>query len=174
METKTIAYPQTKSIFFEYTLIALAFLIPLFISGPQFLTGTVVNSLIFLFALQQPNLKRTLPFIIAPSIGTIGNGILFGTVTHFLFYFLPFIWMANYVLIVSFKSLLKKNSLIVSVVGSGILKFLTLFFVAYLFTIGKIVPSIFIQFMGLFQLYTALAGGILALGIHTIIKNTYD
>jgi len=174
MVTRIIALPQTKSIFFEYTLIFLAFLIPLFISGPQFLTGTIVNSLIFLFALQHSNSRKILPFIIAPSIGTIGNGILFGAATHFLFYFLPFIWMANYVLIVSFKTLLKKNSFTISIVGSSLLKFLILFFAAYIFTLGKIVPSPFIQFMGLFQLYTVLAGGVLALGIHTVIKNKYD
>lgn len=173
MEPKTITLPKTTTLILEYSLLATSFLIPFFISGPQLLTGTIVNTLLFLFVSQAYS-KKILPIVILPSIGALLNGILFGKFTIFLLYFLPFIWVGNYVLIQSFSSLLKKNSFFVSVLVSSVLKFLVLFSIAYLFTMTKIVPMIFLQLMGLFQLGTALMGGILALFINKIITKKHD
>lgn len=173
MEQKTIALPKTIIQVVEYSLLATSFFIPFLISGPQLLTGTIVNTLLFLFVLQLPS-KKLLPIVILPSIGAVLNGILFGKFTVFLLYFLPFIWMGNYVLMQSFKGLMKKNSLFVSVVGSSFFKCALLFSIAYLFTATKIVPMIFMQLMGLFQLVTAVAGGTLALVVQKIITRTYD
>ncbi len=170
MEPKTIALPKTTSQIIEYSLLTTSFLIPFLISGPQLLTGTIVNTLLYLFVLRSSS-KKILPMVMLPSIGALLNGILFGKFTVFLLYFLPIIWMANYVLIQSFSYLLKKKySVLISIGGSSLLKTALLFSIAYLFTVIKIVPVIFLQLMGLFQLYTALLGGILALGIHTIIS----
>lgn len=169
MEVKTISLPTTKALVVEYSLLSVAFLIPFFISGPQLLTGTIVNTLLFLFV-SQTNSKKILPIIVLPSIGALLNGVLFGNFTVFLLYFLPFIWISNYLLIYSFKRLLKKYSFIFSMTVSSFLKFIFLLSIAFIFTSTKIIPIIFMQLMGLFQLYTALLGGILALGIHTIIK----
>ena len=169
MEPKTITLPKTSSYVFEYSLLATSFLIPFLISGPQLLTGTVVNSLLFLFILQLRS-RKVVPMIMLPSIGALLNGILFGKFTIFLLYFLPFIWVSNYVLIYSFKGLLKKYPLILSMAVSSFLKFVFLLSVAFIFSSMKLVPVIFMQLMGLFQLYTALLGGILALGIYAIIK----
>jgi Flp pilus assembly protein protease CpaA len=41
-------------------------------------------------------------------------------------------------------------------------------------TLTRVVPMIFLQLMGLFQLYTALAGGVLALIITTFISKKND
>ena len=173
MEIKTVALPKTTAQVIRYSLLATSFFIPFFVSGPQLLTGTLVNTILFLFVSQTTS-KKTFPIAILPSIGAVLNGVLFGKFTVFLLFFLPFIWVGNYTLIYSFKLLLKKTTFFISTLISSILKFIILFSVAYLFTTTKIVPVIFLQLMGLFQLYTALIGGILALGIHTIITKKND
>lgn len=173
MEQKTVTFPKTTAQVIGYSLLATSFLIPFLISGPQLLTGTIVNTLLFLFVSQSSS-KKILPIVVLPSIGAVLNGILFGKFTVFLLYFLPFIWIGNYVIIQSFSSLLKKNSFFISVLVSSFFKFIVLFSVAYFFTTVKIVPTVFLQLMGLFQLYTALMGGILALGIHKIITKKHD
>ena len=173
MEPKTIIFPKTSSYVFEYSLLTTSFLIPFLVSGPQLLTGTVVNSLLFLFVSQLQS-KKIIPMIMLPSIGALLNGILFGKFTIFLLYFIPFIWISNYILIYSFERLLKKYSFILSMVISSFFKFIFLITVAFIFTSTKIVPLIFLQLMGLFQLYTALLGGGVAFGIHKIIKNKHD
>lgn len=171
MEQKTITLPQTKALTLEYSLLASAFLIPTLISGPQLLTGTVVNALLFLFV-SQTRSKKVLPLILLPSVGALLNGLVFGTATVFLLYFIPFIWLANYSLTESFRYLLQKNSYIVSVGISAGIKSALLFSFAYILTNLHVVPLQFLQLMGLFQLYTALFGGILAYSIHTILNKT--
>jgi hypothetical protein len=173
MEVKSITLPKTKSLILEYSLLISAFLIPTIISGPQILTGTMVNTLLFLFVMQL-NSKRILPIIILPSIGAVLNGILFGKFTIFLLYFLPFIWIGNYLLVHTFRSFSKKYSFIASMVVSSVFKCIFLFIVAYIFISIKVVPMLFLQLMGLFQLYTALLGGLLALLIQKIIANKND
>ena len=173
MDIKTITLPKTRTLIFEYSLFLLAFGIPLFISGPQLLTGTLINTLLFLFALHAYSKNRLL-IVILPSIGAVFNGLLFGTFTVFLLYFLPFIWISNYILIESFTRLIKKNSFGISVIVSSLMKVIFLFSVAYTFTTIKIVPPIFLQFMGLFQFYTAVLGGVGALLINTIIVKKND
>jgi len=173
MEPKTIVLPKITTNAVEYSLLVTSFLIPFFISGPQLLTGTLVNTLLFLFV-SQTNSKKAFSIILLPSIGAVLNGILFGKFTVFLLYFLPFIWVGNYALMYSFKLLLKKTTFFVSILISSLLKFTILFSVAYFFTATKIVPTIFSQLMGWSQLYTALMGGVLAFGIHTIITKKND
>lgn len=173
METKTITLPKTTTQVLEYSLFATSFLIPFFISGPQLLTGTIVNALLFIFALKAKS-KNTLPIVILPSIGAILNGVLFSKFTVFLLYLLPFIWISNYVLVQSFVYLNKKSPFIISVIGSSILKWIVLFSAAYVFTFIKVIPIIFLQLMGLFQLYTALAGGMVALFINIVISKKHD
>jgi hypothetical protein len=172
MEPKTITFPQTTSRVIEYSLIAASFFIPFFISGPQLLTGTIVNALLFLFVSQLSS-KKILPMVILPSIGAVLNGVLFSKFTVFLLYFLPFIWIGNYVLILSFRSLLKTRSFFISAVGSSLIKCSILFIIALFFTQYKIVPTIFLQLMGVFQLVTALLGGMIAWAIYhfSIKKN---
>lgn len=173
MQPRTISLPKITTQTLEYSLLTVSFLIPFLISGPQLLTGVIVNTLLFLF-ISQTNAKKILPIIMLPSIGALLNGILFGTFTVFLLYFLPFIWIGNYLLVWGFGTLLKKNSFFISLLGSSFLKFIFLFSTAYLFATVKIVPPIFLQLMGLFQLYTALIGGLLALFINTIITRKHD
>jgi hypothetical protein len=168
MDAKTITLPKIKTLLFEYSLLLVGFFVPFLITGPQLLTGTIVNSILFLYVSQSYS-KKTLPLVILPSIGALLNGLLFGKFTVFLLYFLPFIWIGNYVLVQSFKVLSKKYSFSLAILMSSSFKFIVLFSIAYLFTATKTVPMMFLQLMGLFQLYTALMGGALALLISKVL-----
>ncbi len=169
MKEKTIILSEQSSLVLQYSLLALSFFLPFFISGPQLLTGTLVNALLFLYAFQFGS-KKSLPIVILPSIGALLNGVLLGKFTFFLFYFLPFIWVGNYVLVQSFILLRNKDSDLISFVGSSTVKFLVLFIASSLYVFLKIVPPLFAQSMGFIQLYTALIGGAVAFFIHTIIQ----
>ncbi|KKR00996.1 MAG: hypothetical protein UT26_C0037G0021, partial [Microgenomates group bacterium GW2011_GWC1_39_12] len=81
----------------------------------------------------------------------------FGPFTIYLVYFLPFIWVGNYLLMYVAKS----SSFLVAALA----KSLFLFLIAYIFVSLHIVPKIFLTAMGILQLVTALVGGIAAIGI---------
>ena len=139
------------------------FFIPLLIGHPQLVVGITVNALLIAAAL---NLKgyKLLPVIIAPALGALSRGMLFGPFTIFLLYLIPFIWIGNAILVFSFKWLKlnkKKNYWLTLILGSGA-KALFLFGAAYLlFSLG-IIPVIFLTAMGVMQLTTALGGGVAA------------
>lgn len=139
------------------------------IGHPQLVVGIVVNALLITSAL---NIKgyKLLPVIIAPTLGAFSRGILFGPFTIFLLYLIPFIWIGNAILIAAFKALnlnKKLNYWITLTIGSAI-KSLFLFSIAYLLFKLNIIPVIFLTSMGLFQFYTAIAGGILAFGFQKV------
>ncbi|NMB84278.1 hypothetical protein GYA28_03230 [Candidatus Roizmanbacteria bacterium] len=154
----------------EQMLPALAFLIPLFISGPQWLTGTTVNCLLFLTSTRLS--KKNLYLVtVLPSLGALTHGLLFGTMTKYLIYMIPFIWAANFILIWTFSRLLSEfDNVWIAVLASSLTKSVFLYGgVAAMFGIG-LVPKLFIASMGIVQLYTSLSGGLLSLAIERMIK----
>ena len=145
-----------KIITLKTTVFVLAFVIPLLFNGSQIITGSIINTLLFISAAKLS--KRTLPFMaVIPSLGAVSNGILFGPFTIYLVYFLPFIWIGNYLLMYITKT---HNMWIASFIKS-----IFLFLIAYVFVSLHIVPKIFLTAMGVLQLGTAFIGGIAALGI---------
>jgi len=145
-----------KIITLKTTVFVLVFVIPLLFNGSQIITGSIINTLLFISAAKLS--KRTLPFMaVIPSLGAVSNGILFGPFTIYLVYFLPFIWVGNYLLMYVAKS----SSFLVAALA----KSLFLFLIAYIFVSLHIVPKIFLTAMGILQLVTALVGGIAAIGI---------
>jgi len=147
------------------------FFVPFFIGHPQQVVGVAVNAALVLAALNLKSVK-VLPVIILPSLAVLSRGVIFGPFTYFLVLMIPFIWLGNTILVYAFKRFAvdqKKNKVLALVIGAAA-KTAFLFSAAFvLFKIGAL-PAIFLTTMGLFQLYTALAGGALALGIHTIKK----
>lgn len=129
----------------------LSFFIPFVLPHQQLLTGIAVNCFLFLSAKYLSD-KQLFPVIFLPSIAALGQGLLFGSFTPFLLYFLPFIWLGNYILIHIFR---KKGFLLASIA-----KFLLLYFSANLYFSLHLVPKLFLQSMGLFQLITALIAGL--------------
>jgi len=140
--------------------------ITLLLSHQQLIVGTVVNSLLF-FTAANIEKKYHLPVAIFPSVVAVFQGLLFGKFTIFLIYFLPFIWLGNYLLMVIYQKI--KHSFF-KIPVAAFLKFLFLFLIANFYVNFKIVPKMFLTAMGIFQLYTALLGGFLFLIINKLIS----
>ena len=149
-----------------YTIVS--FFLPLMIGHPQIVVGVLVNTLLITSALNVKGYKL-LPVIIAPALGALSRGILFGPFTIFLVYMIPFIWVGNAILVYAFKELnlnKKINRWITLVLGS-LVKAAFLFAIAFIFVKSGILPQLFLTTMGIFQFYTAILGGIVALGYQT-------
>jgi hypothetical protein len=152
-----------------YSLIG--FLVPFLLGHPQIIVGIIVNASLILAALSLKESKM-LPVIIMPSIGVLCRGLIFGPYTPLLIYMIPFIWIGNALLAYLFKTMnigSKVNSLL-SLLASAAVKTAFLFLAALFFVNLKILPTLFLTTMGMMQLYTALAGGAIALAIFQIRK----
>lgn len=145
-----------KILTIETVVFSLAFCVPLLFNGSQIVTGIIVNTILFISATRLQKNKQIF-IAIFPSLGAVFHGVLFGAFTIYLIYFLPFIWIGNYLLMYITKT---HNMWIASVIKS-----LFLFSIAYIFVSLHIVPKIFLTAMGIMQLGTALIGGIIARGI---------
>jgi len=165
-KTKALVLPVTlselaKFLFFAATSL-LSFFVPFLLGHPQWLVGTVVNVCLFLGAIYLPK-KYYLPLIVLPSLGVLARGLVFGPLTFFLVYFLPFIWLGNLILILVFKK--------AGFVAAAAAKFIFLFLTAGIYFKLSIVPGLFLQSMGLNQLATALAGACIAFVILKSLKH---
>lgn len=164
-----LGYLQQNIEMIIYSLIC--FFAPFLLGHPQIIVGAVVNAALIMAAL---NLKdyKLLPVIIIPSLGVLSRGIIFGPYTIFLIYMIPFIWAGNAIFVITFKKLnlgLKFNKWVTLGVGS-LLKTAFLFSSAFIFIKIGVLPPMFLTTMGLFQLYTALLGGVLAFGAQAVKK----
>lgn len=169
MKTETTAINVGSLTIYQNIIISLAFLIPFLISGPQLLTGSLVNCLLIL-GTKFIDKKNYLTISILPSVAAVLNGLVFGKFTPFLVFFLPFIWLGNFVFI---KSIIYfKNNLPVSlsIFFGLILKTFILYFSALLYFKLNLVPEIFLTAMGVFQLVTGVIGGLVFLEINKILN----
>lgn len=153
----------------------LSFFVPFTLGHPQWLIGTIVNACLFLSALYL--LRRYyIPLVVLPSLGVLARGMLLGQFTMFLVYFLPFIWLGNLVLIIIFKKVLSGDARLIdlkfglSVFLAAATKFLFLLVAVNICYGLHVVPKVFVYAMGLNQLATALAGGLLAFVIIKLFK----
>ncbi|MEK7177384.1 MAG: hypothetical protein AAB705_00990 [Patescibacteria group bacterium] len=170
MKTETTAIDIKSLAIYQNVIISLAFFIPFLISGPQLLTGTLVNCLLIL-GIKFVDKKNHLFISILPSIAAVLNGLVFGKFTIFLVYFLPFIWLGNFVLIKSIIYLRERLPLSLSIILSVVLKTIILYLTAIFYFKFNFVPEIFLTAMGVFQLATGIAGGIIYLVANKLIKN---
>lgn len=153
----------------QTTVMSLAFLIPFLISGPQLLTGTLVNCLL-ISGVKFVDKKNYLFMAVLPSVAAVLNGLVFGKFTIFLVYFLPFIWLSNFILIRSIIYLKEKLSLSFSITLSVIFKTTILFLTSLIYFKFNFIPEIFLTAMGVFQLATGIIGGLMFLGINKVLK----
>jgi hypothetical protein len=169
-------YEYSKS--YEYIEMAvysvICFFVPFLLSHPQLFVGTVVNACLVLAAL---NLKggKILPVILLPCAGVAAAGMIFGQLSMYLLYFVPFIWIANAVYVFSFKYFKLKNNWnygLTLVIGT-LMKSAILFASALvLYSLG-IVPALFLTVMGPLQIATAILGGASAFFIQSGKKYVY-
>lgn len=141
----------------------LAFAIPFIFSHPQLLTGSIVNSFLVLSAMHLKS-KKLIPVILLPSIAAVLHGVVFGPLTVFLIYMLPFIWMGNSILVLSVKYFhaVRKTNYLATIIGGSLAKAVFLFSAAFALNYLGLVPDVFLTAMGIVQLGTALAGGVVA------------
>jgi len=150
---------------FAYTMIG--FFVPFLLGHPQQLVGVLVNAALIVSALEAGSLKKCLPIALAPSLGVLSRGLIFGPFTPFLLYMIPFIWAGNLVLMVLVRSLKRQGgrNYWISLAAASLAKSGFLFSAALLLVSLAIVPPLFLTTMGMFQLWTALAGGGLAFAL---------
>lgn len=152
----------------------LAFFLPYFLGHPQWLVGIIVNAYLILGATYLKGYKL-LPVIVLPSIGVLTAGLIFGSYTVFLLYLIPFIWIGNAVYAYSYKHLqFVKMNKIFSVISASVLKSTFLFLSALLLVSLEVIPAMFLTAMGILQLVTALAGGVIAVGIISGRERFFD
>lgn len=165
---------DTAAVSISYAKIGIyasAFLIPALFSAPQWVTGTVVNALLFMAALKLS--KKDLVIIcVLPSLGAVTHGVLFGPQTVFLYYFLPFIWVSNYVLVRVFAAT-KRYVFFVRVIVSSVAKYLVLAAASHVYFRSGIVPAVFVTSMGIIQLITAVSGGLLMSPMYERSKHSH-
>ena len=140
----------------------LAFAIPFLFPHPQILTGVVVNALLVFAALGMRG-NSVLPVILLPSIGAIANGLLFGPLTIFLVYLVPFIWIGNFLLVYGIKHFAGMGFWKAGAV-SAFLKAGAIFLPAYFLFAAGVLPEALLIPMGALQVATAL-GGIVLIGM---------
>jgi hypothetical protein len=167
---KTIALNFQKYLLLRIDVIIcfLGFSIPLLTSQSQLITGTIINSLFFI-ASERLNKKTLYLLLILPSLGAISHNVLFGPQTIFLFYFLPFIWIGNY-LQVNVFSFAKRQSYFFRILLSALIKYFLLFIMANVYYSAHVVPQLFITSMGIIQFITAGLGGLLAYFVLRALK----
>lgn len=184
MDNKKTLPVSLPVVFNKYILISLGFLsfsVPFFFSNSQFLTGTLVNATLFLTAIFLPK-KYFLPIIIFPSLGVLSRGIIFGPFTPFLIYFLPIIWLGNFLLILSFRIFFARlprlprvktrgaqsrgANIFQSIIFASLIKWILLYSIAKIYFSFHLIPNIFLQTMGIYQFITACLGGLIAFFIY--------
>lgn len=169
LRQNTLAATEAGGILELVIYSALALLVPFSLGHPQLLVGIVVNMSLVLAAL---NLKsyKIIPIALLPSMAVIARGAIFGSFTMLLVFMVPFIWTGNLILVFAMKKIANKWLAL----GLGaVVKMAFLYTIAILFIHAGVLPKIFATSMGLFQLYTAIAGGIIALGIQNIKIKTF-
>ncbi|MEW6328683.1 MAG: hypothetical protein AB1468_01055 [Candidatus Micrarchaeota archaeon] len=150
--------------FVEFCVLAfLSFSLPVLVGHPQQVVGTLVNAFLIITAL---NLGARQAFFLSllPSIGALTRGVLFGPFTPALAIMVPFIWAGNFILILAIKMLLieRRASYALAVIAGSFAKASLLFASAFALLQFNLVPALFLTAMGAVQLFTALAGGVLA------------
>lgn len=159
MNTKIMAKPNEMIELLVYS--AAALLVPFLLGHPQLLVGILVNTSLVLAALNLKNYK-VLPVALLPSMGVIARGLIFGPFTVFLVYMVPFIWIGNLILVILVQKISNKS---LAFILGAVVKAAFLYTVAILLIKMGVLPKVFSTSMGVIQLYTALAGGVLALVI---------
>ena len=142
----------------------------------QLITGSIVNTLLILSALNLKGWKQIIPVVTMPSISTILSGYVFKSASPFMCYMIPFIWIGNFALIYAFKYItLNKNkayplSAIVGIITKVLIIFAS-FEILKAFNVfpAKIVSNLETA-MGLTQLITASIGSIIGYGIYKVEK----
>ena len=157
---------KTNSLATWVSILGIALVAPLF--PLQQVTGPIINALLFI-AVVMLGIKQTLPICFVPSIMAFMAGLLLPVMIPIV----PFIMLANVVLVVSFSYFYQKNFWL----GIGIASFAKFIFIwsttsaiANLFIKTPAIVNKVAQLMSWPQLVSALLGGLLAYAFLKFIK----
>lgn len=160
---------QEKYLTSSKSLVAVAqfvLLLSLSITAPllhnQIITGSIVNAILFI-SVATLGITGASLICLVPSI----FALLAGTLPSVLSPFIPFIMLANILLVLSFNYL-KKYNYWLRVVSASLLKFLFLFAVS--FYVSQTVAIMF----GWVQLLTALLGGVITYFVLKFSQRKYE
>lgn len=157
-ETYPLISYQTKDIAWTFAFALAAIVFPALLAHTphnQWITGTIVNAILFLAVRRAGILNAALVAALPSSIALV-RGLLPAPMAALI----PYIILSNIILISAFFSF-KKHPL-VGVFAASFLKFIFLFVAATYFL--KIASPLLVM-MQWPQLFTALAGGLVALGV---------
>ncbi len=132
------------------------FALPLVLSWPQIVIGSIVNFLLILAAFRYKDTKTILLLVTLPSIAAVVHGMLFGAASSFLVYMLPAIRIGNYLLVYVIQH---DANHIKWILTWALAKSIFLAIVASLLIYSWILPAIFLKAMGLYQLLSVLMWG---------------
>lgn len=133
----------------------------------QLITGTIVNSILFV-SIATMGKRAAISISIIPSFIALFSGILLPIMIPII----PFIIMGNILLVIIFD-LLNKNNYWKAIILASLIKFLFLFTTSYLIfniILEKEIARKILFTMGPIQFITAVSGGILAFLIIKIFK----
>lgn len=143
----------------------LAFFIPFFLGHPQWAVGVIVNTALILGATYLRGYK-VLPVILLPSIGVLIAGLIFGPLTMYLVYLIPFIWIGNALYVYCHRHFMfKKWNSLASIGVTSVIKSVFIAIGAIILYVFGVIPAALLIPMSILQLGTAIGGGIIALGI---------
>lgn len=147
----------------QYSILFLTLLlVPLLIGKPQYLVGIIVNT-VLVYSTLKFGFKNTIPFLILPSSMSYLRGLLFGNLTIYLVYLIPFIIISNGIYSFTVSKLKNKK---VGILLGGILKVICLYLVTNILVNTISLPNIFLTTMGINQLITAGVGGVVGYVIY--------
>lgn len=145
----------------EYVVINfLIFSIPFFLGHPQIVVGVFVNYLLFYSAINFKGAKL-ISIVILPSVAVLSRGIIFGPLTVYLLWMIPFIWFGNFLLVSIIRIFSIQKRFLVGLVLSAIVKSAFMYSVAFVLVSNTSLPKIFLKTMGIMQLETALIAAVL-------------
>ncbi len=153
-----IATHQIKDLIWTIGFIASAVIVPAFLAHTaqnQWVTGTIVNALLFL-AVWRVGVVNAIFVATLPSSIALVRGLLPAPMAILI----PYIILSNIILIAIFYGI--KKYPLAGIISASLAKFLFLFAISIYFV--KIASPLLIM-MHWPQLFTALAGGLIAIGI---------
>lgn len=140
----------------------------------QLIVGTIVNAILIKYSITFKS-KKVFLLSIIPSTAVLVGGILFSNLTLQIALMLPFIWGANFILMILTRKLFikEKKNYFLSTSASAAVKTIVLFLAAFvLFYLGAI-PLVFLTMFGVMQFITAESGAVMVYLLGFIRKNFF-
>ena len=138
---------------------------------PQLVTGTAINAMLLIAAMVVGMIPAAMIGCVTPLVA-----LMVGIIKPVMMPVVPFIMIANGVLVIAFSYFKTKNQYGALIVGA-FAKFLVLWGAVQWVLIGMLPDKVFEKVavtFGITQLFTALGGGIIALAVMPLVKNYLD